>query len=223
MPTSPSECINKRLLVNSINALAFSEQINTPLTVFLTITWRRTIGFQEAELAKRLSYTVKEASRWMRRQGHPIAYIWVLEKSNTMGFHTHLGIHVPFTFVSNFRRRFPRFIQGFREGQYILHFHGDRGTNYPKYHRTETQRAGSFVYTLKGMDHRATVTINGTKRNLGDMLGIHHRGMQGRVPCKRVGVSHSLGPVRRSRTGYVDVSDPMRLREILLSDRRIAA
>lgn len=140
-----------------------------------------------------------------------------------MGLHTHLGIHVPLHVFPFLKGKLERFIPGFAEDRHILQVHTDQGDDRPKFNWTATQRAGQFRYMFKGMDHRATIDLDGVRTNLGDAIGIEHRGQQGVVSYKRVGVSHSLGPIARERGGYVDVASPAALRAALYPPRRVAA
>ncbi len=214
------ECISTKSLYNAINALAFSEQQRLPLTAQATISWECIRGFDPSSLLKCQGSTLRELGRWLRRRGIRPAFIWCIENGRRLGLHTHISIHIPFSVFPFLQAKLERFIPGFEQNRRILEIAQDQGEQRPKYMWTATQRAGTCRYMLKGMDHRATLEVDGVTRNLGDLLGIEHRGVQGTVLFKRLGVSHSLGPVARRRAGYEDATHHDALRSVLHPPRR---
>jgi hypothetical protein len=76
------------------------------------------------------------------------------------------------------------------------------------------QRRGLFLYLLKGIDHSITTKKAGQELNVADLLGIEHRGTQGTVNCARYGVSQSLGPSTRKRSGWQELNDVLDLAAI---------
>jgi hypothetical protein len=70
------------------------------------------------------------------------------------------------------------------------------------------------------MDHSKTFTgPDGNTLNIGDALGIQHRGQQGRVRGQRCKVSESLGSKSRSEGGYSDETDFLALGDLIAIHR----
>jgi hypothetical protein len=211
MSNKSNQSISRHSLYNAINAFDFSEQINTPLTVFFTISWIKLDGFSESKLNAIRERFLNLLARWFRRRGIPCAYIWTNENSRVLKHHSHFAVHVPSPQFRAFVAKLPSLIPGYAPDRYTLEIQGDSGSGGPKYNWHVNQRKGQLRYMLKGMDHAATINFRGRRYNLGDILGIQHRGQQGIVPGKRLGVSRFLGPVSRKRQGHIEIRDPFSL------------
>lgn len=209
-------CISPDGLVNIANAFAFSEQKGTPFTAFVTVAWTKTAGWTDDLLPERQGQLFWNLARWLRKRGVPAAYVWTLENSKRMGVHLNLAVHVPDVHFGAFTRQFSQLVPGFVEDRYAVQFTADNGDTRPKLFFHPNQRRGTLRYFLKGMDHTATFEgLDGQLVNLGDFIGIQHRGQQGVIEGKRCGVSHALGAQARIAAGYTDRTDPEGLRTIL--------
>jgi hypothetical protein len=157
----------------------------------------------------------KKLATWMGRHDLPTAYLWTLEKSNRIGLHQNLAIHVPKRLFPKLVRALPKMIPGFIPDRHILEVISDPDGP-PKYFFHVNQRRGTLRYFLKGMDHRATFDgPDGEPRNWGDHVGVEHRGQQGTISGKRYGTSASLGTAARRKAGYEDRTSPDGIRSLL--------
>lgn len=219
-----SNTISLEEVTNLINAHNYSEKIGLPLTLGMVITWGKTSNWSEALLKERLSKFLDNVRHWMYRRDLPVAYIWTTENSYRMKLHTNFLIHVPRDHFWDLVKAMPNLIPHYSGNPATYEVVGDSGVKPPKFLFHTNQRKGIVKYFLKGMDHSKTFTgPDGTTLNVGDALGIAHRGQQGRVPGRRVGISHSLAPTSRFKGGYIDETDFLALGDIIAIHRAPAA
>lgn len=85
--------------------------------------------------------------------------------------------------------------------------------------RKPTQRAGKFIYSLKGFDRNARLYLDdGGSLPLADVLGIEDRGPQGYIPVQRCGTSRNIAIAARKSAGWREIRDPGSLAAILHPD-----
>ena len=70
---------------------------------------------------------------------------------------------------------------------------------------TPTMQAGLMRYCLKGLDHRDFHYSAYETDNIGDAIGIDHRGTQGIIEIKRAGVSQNISAAARKRAGWTEL------------------
>lgn len=212
---SVSNYISNEGVIQLTNACNFAEDQGTPLTMFATIAWSKTIGWSEVTHSARQTTLFSKLSDWMSWHKLPTVYVSVLEKSNRIGLHQNLAIYVPKPLFGKLLKALPGMIPGYVPDTHTLAVLGDTDGP-PKFYWHVNQRRGSLRYYLKGMDHTATFTNSaGDTVNLADWIGIEHRGQQGTIIGKRFTVSQSLGRAARRRAGYEDRTSPDGLRALL--------
>jgi hypothetical protein len=64
---------------------------------------------------------------------------------------------------------------------------------------------GTLRYICKSLDHTAFCYRGSEAQNIGDMLGINHRGTDGAISVKRAGTTQNLGPKARAAAGWREV------------------
>ena len=197
-----SDTISIDETIDLINAFLHAERIGLPLTVGLVITWNKTDHWKDEFLKERRSKFLDNVRHWMIRRHIPRAYIWTMENSKSMKLHSNFMIHVPRKRFWDFVRALPILIPHYSGNPATYKVISDNGESTPKFLYHLSHRKGFLKYCGKGMDHAATFTDpNGTILNIGDALGIQHRGAQGRVLGPRIGISHSLASTARSKGG----------------------
>ena len=216
-------CISGRDACNAINAFLFSEANHTPLTAFFTVAWELISDFEETSLNERLGKLLHSYARWCRVHRIPCAYIRVMERGEPRGIHTHFLFHVTPRLFEQLIQDFPNWIEGYQHGP-MVHFGNEEHNPDPKFHDHPNQRKGRLRYLLKGLDQEASINRGGIRARIAELLGIHgRRGSQGRITLKRVGISHSLGPINRRRQGFIDIAASEELGAAIASKRESEA
>jgi hypothetical protein len=215
-----SDTISIGQITNLVNAFTHAEKMGRPLTLAMVVTWNKTNNWHEDFLKERVGKFLDNVRHWMYRRNLPVAYLWTMENSYRMKLHTNFMFHVPREYFWDLVKAMPNLIPHYSGNHSTYEVVGDSGVKPPKFLRHPNQRKGVLKYFLKGMDHSKTFTgPDGTTLNIGDALGIAHRGQQGRVPGRRTGLSHSLAPTARSKGGYSDETDFPALGDLLAIHR----
>jgi hypothetical protein len=68
--------------------------------------------------------------------------------------------------------------------------------------KTLNMQMGSLKYACKSLDHTAFIYRGYDTYNVGDILGIEHRGRDGVVRIKRAGTTQNIGPKARAAAGW---------------------
>ena len=210
--------ISKHGLTQLINSFQFAEDKCTPLNVALTLSWEKTANWTEAQYATRRELFLNNLTKWLRRQAVVPAYVWTAEISNRQGLHQHLMVHIPKHLFRRFCQKVSDLVPGFNGNPHTVEINRDQGdeANPPKWLFHHNQRLGLFKYLLKRMNHASTFNDNGTRLNLGDYIGIQHRGSEPRpLNGKRYGISHTLSLRSRLRANYTDETSPAGLKALL--------
>ena len=95
---------------NVISAVGFASQSGHPLNRHLTISW------YVAGIPGRVQDAQREvlqlASKWLKYRGVTPAYVWVIENSPRLRYHSHIYIHVPRHLAGKFRKMVNRWVKG---------------------------------------------------------------------------------------------------------------
>lgn len=174
------------------NAEAFSASLGQPLTAHVTLHLRLVEGFHEEAWAEFQSALLDRASRWLKRQGLPVAFAWVRESGSKKGPHLHLLIHLPHQHWGAFHRFLSftgRFQASDESGEAIVITGGSWGMYVP------TMRSGVLRYLLKSLEASASTVA---------ALGLRQQPTRP-VPLKRCGVSTTLAQKARREAGWVEL------------------
>jgi hypothetical protein len=175
-----------------INALTFAEVLGMCPNTFLTIIWKHSAGFQEADWARRERLFWIKVRQWLKRNGVEHRCLWVREKGRQKGPHLHALLHVP----EGLRGKFAQYIQ---ETENLSQGGVDLQPS-----RSKAQHVGLLLYFMKTADRTDFRYRDSGTFNVSDLLGIEHRGSTLPVKEQRYGVSHNLGPRARAKSGFVD-------------------
>jgi hypothetical protein len=171
---------------NIIQAAGYANQIGVPLNRHLTISWD-VAGMpgrvQDAQLE-----VLQLASKWLSYHGVTPAYVWAIENSPTLHYHSHIMIHVPDGMTRKFRTMVDRWVKcvgGDPRTRGAIRMTRD------KYKRENYHQSIRHLlrYVLKGIDLKAA-----------QLLGIEpNYEKAGNVMGKRCGASQNLGPAARKQ------------------------
>lgn len=193
-----------------INALAFSETQKRRLNTAMTIVWRHSAGFDEAEWSSRECDLWKKVRGWLKRHGVEHRCIWVRENGQHKGLHLHAFLHVP----DKLRKQFADF--------FVLSERLGGGGLVCKRSSTGKQHRGFLRYLMKTADPTDTHYEHGKYVNVSETLGIIHNGRKPLpVSIQRYGVTANLGPKARKAAGFAD-ADTASEASSLLGDIAIA-
>jgi hypothetical protein len=81
--------------------------------------------------------------------------------------------------------------------------------------QTPYQQTGALKYLCKSVDHTAFVYREFGTRNLGDLLGIQHRGTDGAIHVKRVGTTQNISLKARRKAGWKEHRSPEEVSALL--------
>ncbi len=223
VPTEKRRALDLGQVRSVVNAAAFAERQGQPLNARLDITWRESPLFRTKTWQKLQGEVFDHMTRFLRRRGIRTAFVWVRERAEGKGAHSHAALHlgprpkeVKADLVHYLTRKFRFSGKGIRIGM------GAYGAHTP------AMRAGILRYITKGIDHRAFryTDMDGSTENIGAALGIRHQGEQGIIEIKRCGTSQNIGPAARSKAGWTEIRGVDGLRRALNpgcddGDRRI--
>ena len=163
-----------------VNALTFAEadQSQRPLSAFLTIIWRHSADFREADWVRRERLLWLKVGKWLKRKGVEHRCIWVREYGFQKGPHLHALLDVP----NRVRGELGQFIQKTERLR--------AGGVHLAPSRTAKQHLGLLRYLMKCADGRDFRYRGNTPVNVrGDVLGIEPRGSSPPVKVQRCGVT----------------------------------
>ena len=200
----PDHYLSLAQVSDATNACAFALSQGTPLNCMISITWRHCPTFVESDAAALQGRLFHRLGKWLKRRGVAFRATWVRERSRGKGLHSHVLLHLP----PQLEEHVKEFLC--RSGP----FHDDasgRGVDLQVRKGTPDQTFGALKYFLKGMDHRDFVYTDDGTANLGDFLGIQHRGDQGIISVKRQGCTQSISRQARREAGWAEIKDPVSL------------
>lgn len=209
-PTDKERFLTIPQACNLVNAVAFAERIGKPLNRRLDIQWNTFAGFSNDTLPALQTTFFKRLQGYLERRGIETAYVWTRERAPAKGIHTHSMLNLSPRLIPD--------LKSYLESSLEIGPYGLRFEAAPM--NTSKMRFGSLRYMLKGIDHGAFryVGTEGETENLGQALGIDHRGTQGIIPFKRAGASQNIAQKARKAASYVDVTALEELHLILRSD-----
>lgn len=219
-PTDATRALAFRQVRELANAEAFAALRRMPLNAALTVRWNLAAGFEERHWPAMQTKLLDRLARFLRRHGIPPAFVWSRERQPGAGPHTHVMIHLGAN-PGKLQREALRYLAG------TMRFGDEAGSTglkleYGAYGmNTPLMRTGQLKYLCKGLDHAAFIYAGRDTLNLGDALGINHRGMQGTVTIKRSGVSQSISRSARRKAGWIEVRDISGVARLLNPNREV--
>lgn len=189
-PLSPGMPLLPRHARQLVNSAAFAAAQGMPFTAHVTIHFRLAEGFTPETWPSFQTDLLDKMSRWLARQGIPVAFAWVRENGPVKAEHLHMAIHLPHQHWGAFKRYLifaGRFTASDAGGEAIKVTGGRFGMYAP------TMRAGACRYILKSMAEAKCKA-----------LGIRHKPTLP-VTVKRCGISASIGPKARKAAGWVEL------------------
>lgn len=173
------------------NGTAFATAQGSPLTVHVTFHLRLAEGFTPESWSEFQTDLFDKMSRWLKRRGVPVAFVWTREDGSRKGPHVHALVHLPQAHWPSFKRYMlsaGRFQQCDAGGEAIVISAGRFGM------QVETMRAGALRYILKSLDASADTLTT---------LGLRPHSTKP-VPIQRCGVSTSIGRKARKEAGWIE-------------------
>lgn len=198
---------------NLTNAFAFADSRGRALSVQITVAWDLLPGFEPDAWSAHQTRLLKAMAAWLRCQGIEPTWVWTREVSSQLWCHTHIQLHIPRDCTKQLAAKLVKHLGtafGFlRDG--IREELGDFGM------WTAAMRAGGLRYLLKGICHADFRYLSPTEtENVGQALGVEHRGTQGTVPIKRAGTTENIGKAARRAAGWIERRTLEDLRAILV-------
>ncbi len=83
-------------------ALAFANCQGLVLDSSIDITWSMIGVTRERDVAQRQGAFLDKVRHWFAQRGQPLRALWVLEKGNTRGLHSHMMLHLPAGWAADF-------------------------------------------------------------------------------------------------------------------------
>lgn len=175
-------------------AVAFANCLGVTMNTTLDISWSTAGVTDDLLVADRQKYYLDALRRWFVRNQQWAAWLWVLERGDRFGLHTHVMLHVPDDLSQAFRRY---------ASNTLDHIVGGRSIRTPSSktilirHRNGEQLISQwwwFRYIMKGItQERGWVKRSDPhwSKNFTDRTGIDAE-PQGIVSVKRLGVSRAL-------------------------------
>lgn len=209
-----TDAVSIDAMISLVNAFAYAEYTDTPLTVFFAIAWSKTLDWTDDKLADKQEAFAHKLRKWLIKRNIPVAYAYVGELGGRVGVHTNVAVHIPKMHFREFQDCLDSLVPGFIGNPSTTKLFEDRRLELPKFHYHPNQRLGSFKYLLKGIDPDASFNANGNRIKWCEAIGIRAK-PQGVIVGRRTGVSHTLGKVARANAGWVDRTSPEVIAEAL--------
>jgi len=194
-----SSVISVRQANNLWKARYFSDCIGLPLNIFLTVYWEKS-GSSRSVQHNNSRFLIR-ARRWLDRRGERLAAIWVLERGDLGGLHTHTLIHIPERLLADFIEMVPRWTdvesipksEWSREVGRLKGVAACGGEGFWLVQQVYDQGTRPMRYMLKGAPRQQP---NG---KWAPYVMMKSHSSQGIIQGKRSGLSNSLGPQARRR------------------------
>lgn len=184
---------------NAVQAIGFADQIGLPLNRHLTVSWEHAqCGGRVQEIQGRF---LERFSKWIRYQGSLPVYAWSIENGYTLGYHSHIFVHVPRQHLKAFRSKIPKWIDGDVDQS--------GGT---KTFKVTTIKYGTGVNRLNRLKGVTRYVLKAANDEVAEMFAIVQRpDKAGVVVGKRIGTSQNIG--RKARNDNLTKLD-IELKEI---------
>ena len=196
-----------------VNAVAFAHYLGTPMLVMVTVRWDLMDGFEFTRWTEMQTTIFERIGKWLARADLPLVYAWVREVSPAGAAHTHVLMHLPRRYWSDFRA-FLAESGGFHiEAQDApIHLQGGRFGTYDR-----RMQAGALRYMLKGLPPDLTMRADdGRLTTVCRALRLKApQHVPTPVPGRHVGVSHAVGPTARAARGWRELRGDKQLRWVL--------
>jgi hypothetical protein len=160
---------------NLLEALKFAAETERPLNTSIDINWAMFAG--DADDRRRLSKVQERLSKWFRRRGHELVWVWVREVGANGARHVHILVHVPPLLVDKLTTALERLFEP--EGGMLC----DRAIEI----KDAYWPTGKLRYMLKGLSPAD-----------GSRLSIRCK-PQGKLVGKRSGTTENIGAAARRR------------------------
>jgi hypothetical protein len=186
-----SHALTKAQTANLGAAERHAARIGLPFTRMLTIHWEAA-GMPLAGMAKATGRFIDLLTRWLARNGHRTAWLWVHENGPRKGGHCHMLAHVPAGCVKDLTGKSKRWLRAITGSPYrarvILSkpIGGRLGleAGNPELHAINL--AAALAYVCKGASPEAA-----------SQFGLERLESGGRVIGKRCGTSQNIGAKAR--------------------------
>ncbi|GEO17402.1 hypothetical protein [Microvirga aerophila] len=176
------------------NAVAFANCQGWVLNTFISISWS-TVGITTDLLVEQAHRRFNERMRkWLLERGLPLAWVWVLERGNTYGLHSHIHVAVPKQHRRDFMQWAKKCVSHI-PGRPLVNTEISKTVRFDC--RSDRDVAGQwwrFPYYAKGVDPAVGFRDADDKhiwRLLNEVAGLTLK-PQGLVKTKRAGVSRAL-------------------------------
>ena len=197
-----------------LNALRFYEhrcaqdvrRLGKPVGLFVTIEWNRIDLESCSSILQVQGRFLDRLGKWIANRCKRLNYIWTMEAQAKKGRHSHILLllrKMPSKYIGDLIPRLPEFLAGPGQGAKVPDRTIELSRSNRRAHhdpskadcllRTPRQRAGTLAYISKGLLPAAA-----------ELIGIEPYD-QGKLPCRRCGVSHSLGWTERQRSGWQEM------------------
>ncbi|MFG1181486.1 hypothetical protein [Xanthobacter versatilis] len=200
-PPATTKYISRDQAIKLYSSILFANYQGVVLNVELTIAWKVANIVSAKAVTQNLERFLDRFRKFMAHRNLSAFYYAVHENGKTLGYHTHLALHVPDRYRKDFHRWWHN-IDNASDGS-----DGTESFMNARFHRDDSVHSQWrwFQYCMKGLDPRLMPKekpINGQKNtDLNTLAGVWRR-ETGRVEMRRVLTSRSLGPDARSKAGY---------------------
>lgn len=170
-------------------AMAFASWRSRFLNVHATVSWSTVAVVRDADVMRAHQILVDLMRRWLKGSSNDAHYVWVLERGEKLGLHSHILIHLQPGELNAFKKWLHRAVERIA-GRPLLE-KKDSKTIFVRQESTLNSRAQWEwgKYLLKGTD--GTWQLQSVSRS-----------DEGVIVGKRVGASHSLNDLAQRRAGF---------------------
>jgi len=204
----PDRYLQLSQVADAVNATMFAQAHGYALNALLSVSWRYAAGFDEHSAAATQGRLFHAFNKWLLRRNVVLRGAWVRERVSGKGLHSHLLLNLP-AHLKEDAELFLTKAGSFQNEGF------NRGVDIQTRKGTPNQISGALRYLLKGLDHRDFIHTAGGTTNLGDLLGVQHRGDQGIISIKRQGCTQNISRKARREAGWREVKNPFALSCIL--------
>ena len=202
--------LSSKDVIGIANAYEFGHIHLAPFDTALTVTWRLSANFIEENWSKIQTRLFTAIQEWGIERGVVVHFVWVRERQRGMGLHTHAMLHLKLP-----RRGSQRELEDLKSFLDKRFDFGPDGIHVQRLWSGKARSAGFLRYMTKAMDPGEFRYVGHDKLVCAEVLGIHNRGPQGLIHCKRVGFSTNIGPKARAAAGWIERRDMLAVWRIL--------
>lgn len=210
-----SRSLRARQLYKAYHAVAFANCLGRVLDSSLDITWSLQGIRGDHEVLRHQTAFLDAIRRWFDRNDEWAAYMWVMERGDRFGLHTHINLYIPPNLAERFRKYAAATLARIVGGP-LVDANGIRTMLIqPRDGRNVIGQWARFRYVMKGLDagvmwfDRANPQASLTFKERANM----RISFEGEISVKRMGVSRALDDSARRRWSMLNEFPDMTIKE----------